>query len=397
VAAQMPDRRDPAKVRHPLVDLLRQRMYGLACGYEDLNDHDTLRNDIAFQTAVEKDQALGSRATLCRFEQQADRTLMWRVHDELLNPFIASYETPPPSLILDFDATDDPVHGQQEGRFFHGYYRHTYFLPLYVFCGNQCLVRYLRPSNIDGAKHSWAILALLVKRQRQAWPQVQITFRGDSGFCRHRMLDWCERYGVHYLVGLVKNQRLTRLSKPWIEQARSRYEAEQQKQRPFTEFPYQAGTWKRQRRVLHKAEHMAQGSNLRYVVTNLAGDPQPLRAGLLRPRRDGKSHQGTAVGFVRRPHQLQPVVAESAPLAAVDAGLHAGGGASPDRIATNRAGAGDLRDHSTQAVQDRRRGHPQYPPHSLTTEPPLSLSSTVTPFTNGFVPASVNEVLCPAR
>jgi hypothetical protein len=276
VAAQMSDRRDPDKVRHPLVDLLRQRVYGLACGYEDLNDHDTLRNDIAFQTAVEKDRGLGSRSTLCRFEQQADRTLMWRVHEELLAQFVASYDTPPPSLILDFDATDDPVHGQQEGRFFHGYYRHYCFLPLYVFCGDHCLVSYLRPSNIDGAQHSWAILALLVKRLRQVWPKVAITFRGDSGFCRHRMLDWCERHGVHYLVGLAKNQRLTRLSKPWIEQARSQYEVEQQKQRLFTEFPYQAGTWKHKRRVILKAEHMSQGSNPRYVVTNLAGDPQDL-------------------------------------------------------------------------------------------------------------------------
>lgn len=276
VAALMPDARDPERVQHQLVDLFRQRVYGLACGYEDLNDHDTLRHDIAFQTAVEKDHVLGSRSTLCRFEQQADRTLMWRVHDELLSQFIASYDTPPKSLILDFDATDDPVHGQQEGRFFHGYYRHYCFLPLYVFCGDQCLVSYLRPSNIDGAKHSWAILALLVKRLRQAWPEVEITFRGDSGFCRHRMLNWCERHDVHYLVGLAKNQRLTRLSKPWIEQAQRDYVAHQQKQRLFTEFLYKAGTWKRKRRVILKAEHMSQGSNPRYVVTNLAGDPQHL-------------------------------------------------------------------------------------------------------------------------
>ncbi|MGZ8213889.1 MAG: IS1380 family transposase [Methylosarcina sp.] len=276
VAAQMPDPRDPTKIRHSLVDLLRQRVYGLACGYEDLNDHDTLRNDIAFQTAVEKDQALGSRATLCRFEQQADRALMWRVHEELLAQFIASYDTPPPSLILDFDATDDPVYGQQEGRFFHGYYRHYCFLPLYVFCGNQCLVSYLRPSNIDGAKHSWAILALLVKRLRQAWPEVEITFRGDSGFCRHPMLNWCEHHNVHYIVGLAKNSRLKRLSQPWIEQARVQYETQQCTQRVFTDFCYQAGTWKRKRRVLHKAEHMAQGSNPRYVVTDLKGDPQTL-------------------------------------------------------------------------------------------------------------------------
>jgi DDE family transposase len=276
VVAQMPDPRDPAKVQHELIDLLRQRVYGLACGYEDLNDHDTLRHDIAFQTAVEQDHALGSRATLCRFEQRADRALMWRVHEELLAQFIASYETPPTSLILDFDATDDAVHGNQEKRFFHGYYGHYCFLPLYVFCGEQCLVSYLRPSNIDAAKHSGAILALLVKRLRKAWPDVAITFRGDSGFCRHKMLNWCERHGVHYIVGLAKNARLKRLSQPWIEQARAQYEKQQATQRLFTDFRYKAGTWKRKRRVLHKAEHMTQGSNPRYVVTDLDGDPQRL-------------------------------------------------------------------------------------------------------------------------
>lgn len=276
IAEQIQDPRDPDRVQHQVVDLLRQRVYGLACGYEDLNDHDTLRNDIAFQTAVEKDRVLGSRSTLCRFEQQADRDLMWQVHEELLTQFIASYETPPKSLILDFDATDDPVHGEQDGRFFHGYYRHYCFLPLYVFCGHHCLVSYLRPSNIDGAKHSWAILALLVKRLRQAWPDVAITFRGDSGFCRHKILNWCERNGVHFIVGLAKNKRLKRLSQPWIEQARTQYETEQTKQRVFTELHYKAGTWKRRRRVILKAEHMSQGSNPRYVVTNLDGDAQRL-------------------------------------------------------------------------------------------------------------------------
>jgi DDE family transposase len=191
IAEQIHDPRDPDRVQHPVLDLLRQRIYGLACGYEDLNDYDTLRNDIAFQTAVDKDQVLGSRSTLCRFEQQADRGVMWRVHEELLQQFIASYETPPQTLILDFDATDDPVHGKQDGRFFHGYYRHYCFLPLYVFCGHHCLVSYLRPSNMDGAKHSWAILALLVKRLRQAWPDVDITFRGDGGFCPHTRRKVC--------------------------------------------------------------------------------------------------------------------------------------------------------------------------------------------------------------
>jgi DDE family transposase len=276
IAAQMHDPRDSAKVQHQLIDILRQRVYGLACGYEDLNDHDTLRKDIAFQTAVEKDQVLGSRSTLCRFEKQADRALMWQIHEALFEQFINAYDTPPTSLILDFDATDDPVHGEQEGRFFHGYYRHYCFLPLYVFCGHDCLVSYLRPSNIDGAKHSWAILSLLVKRLRQVWPEVEITFRGDGGFCRHKMLNWCERHDVNYIVGLAKNKRLKGLSQTWIEQARQKYETEQTRQRIFTEFQYKAGTWKRRRRVILKAEHMSQGSNPRYVVTNLKGDAQKL-------------------------------------------------------------------------------------------------------------------------
>ncbi len=276
IAEHMHDPRDPARVQHQLVDLLRQRVYGLACGYEDLNDHDTLRTDIAFQTAVEKDQVLGSRSTLCRFEQQADRALMWQIHEALFEQFINAYDTPPKSLILDFDATDDPVHGEQEGRFFHGYYRNYCFLPLYVFCGHHCLVSYLRPSNIDGAKHSWAILSLLVKRLRQVWPEVEITFRGDGGFCRHKMLNWCERHDVNYIVGLAKNKRLKGLSQNWIEQAKQQYETEQTRQRIFTEFQYKAGTWKRRRRVILKAEHMSQGSNPRYVVTNLKGDPQKL-------------------------------------------------------------------------------------------------------------------------
>ena len=276
VAEQIVDPRDPDKIQHQVVDLLRQRIYGLACGYEDLNDHDTLRGDIAFQTAVDKDRVLGSRSTLCRFEQQADRALMWRIHEQMVEQFIASYEKPPESIILDFDATDDAVHGRQEGRFFHGYYGQYCFLPLYVFCGDHCLVSYLRPSNIDGAKHSWAILALLVKRLRQAWPDVRITLRGDSGFCRHKMLGWCERNHVQYIVGLAQNARLNRLGEPWLAQAKSQFEARQETQRVFAELNYQAGSWKCERRVILKAEHMSQGSNPRYVVTNLAGDPQHL-------------------------------------------------------------------------------------------------------------------------
>ena len=202
------DPRDSGKVVHSQLSLLRQRVYGLCLGYEDLNDHQELRRDPAIQTAVERSEVLASQATLCRLEHRMDRQAAVALHRVLVEQFIASHRKPPRKLILDFDATDDPVHGNQEGRFFHGYYDRYCFLPLYVFCGQQLLVSYLRPASQDGARHAWAILALLVKRLRQAWPKVKIVFRGDSGFCRHRMLDWCDRHEVGYVVGIAKNARL---------------------------------------------------------------------------------------------------------------------------------------------------------------------------------------------
>jgi hypothetical protein len=198
IAHTLDDPRRQASVDHDSLSLLRQRVYALALGYEDLNDHETLRLDLAIQTALERTEELASSPTLCRWENRADRETAVRMHEVIVEQFIASFKKAPKKLILDFDATDDRVHGNQEGRFFHGYYDHYCFLPLYVFCRKQLLVSYLRPSKIDGAKHAWAILALLVKRLRQVWPQVKIILRADSGFCRWRMLSWCERHNVGY-------------------------------------------------------------------------------------------------------------------------------------------------------------------------------------------------------
>ncbi len=164
------------------------------------------------------------------------------------------------------------MHGLQQGRFFHGYYGDWCFLPLYVFCGEQLLVSYLRPSNIDVAKHAWAILKLLVTRLRAAWPGGKIIFRGDSGFCRCKMLRWCERHGVDYIVGLAKNSRLLALAADSMQSAAAQWESTQQKQRIFGWLDYAAGTWDRARRVIAKAEHSAQGANPRFVVTSLEGD-----------------------------------------------------------------------------------------------------------------------------
>ena len=275
-AEALEDPRRKASCEHSLVDLLRQRVYGIALGYEDLNDHETLRHDLAFQTATDRDRSLSSPSTLCRFENRMDREAAWKMNELLVETFIASFDSPPEELILDFDATDDRVHGQQEGCAFHGYYDHYCFLPLYVFCGEHLLVSYLRPCRIDGAKHTLPILKLLVKRMRQVWPKVRIIFRGDSGFCRWKTLRWCDRHNVFYIVGLAKNKRVNRLAQDLHERAENEFERTGEKQRLFGRVSYRAETWDCEREVIAKAEHSRQGPNPRYVVTNLPGDPQEL-------------------------------------------------------------------------------------------------------------------------
>jgi hypothetical protein len=271
--------RDPRRqksVVHPWLALLRQRTYGICLGYEDLDDHDSLRHDLGFQTGVERTEQLAGHSSMQRLEQGADREGAWAVHEVLFDQFVASFKEPPEELILDFDATNDPVHGNQEGRFFHGYYDQYCFLPLYVFCGSQLLVAYLRPSNIDPARHSWAILKLLVTRLRKRWPQVRIIFRGDSGFCRWKMFRWCERHNVGYIVGLAKNKRLLRMAREPLDKAAEEHLRRGRKVRRFTSIQYGAHTWDKARRVLVKAECSDKGLNPRFVVTNLPGRAREL-------------------------------------------------------------------------------------------------------------------------
>ena len=242
VARALGDQRQRAKVRHEVVTMVRQRVHAVAAGYEDLNDHDALRHDEVVQTACERDESLASSSTLCRFERRAEGQWAVAIHQVLVEQLIASHRRAPRELVIDFDATDDPVHGHQPGRFFHGYYDRYCFLPLYAFCGRQLLVAYLRPSNLDAARHTWAILSLLVKRLRQAWPGVRIVLRGDSAFCRRRMLDWCERHRVGYI-----HRARTQGAEP----------------------------------ALHRDQPRRSGEG-------------PLRAGVLPARGDGEPHQGAA-------------------------------------------------------------------------------------------------------
>ena len=282
------DRRHPSYVDHAQETMLKQRIYGIACGYEDVNDQVELRKDPMFQVAVNREpceeNAMASAPTICRFENAGTREDAWRMAEVFVDRFIASYERPPKVLTLDFDATDDRIHGQQEQAFFHGYYGDYCYLPLYVFCDDRFLVGYLRPSNIDAAKHAWAILALLARKLRQAWPSVKIRFRADSGFCRHRMLTWCDQHGIEYVVGIGKNSRLQTAAQSIIEASQVEARMTNKKVRLFGEVRYGAGTWAYERRVIVKAEQLDKGENVRYVVTNMRGDPQRIYDGFYTQR-----------------------------------------------------------------------------------------------------------------
>jgi hypothetical protein len=275
-AAVIPDPRDPTRIEHSLRDLLAQRLYGLCCGYEDLNDHKTLRDDVLMQTAVGREEPLASAPSFSRLENRATRATAWALHGVLIDQFVASHKTAPKELVLDIDASDVPLHGNQEQSQFHAYYDHHCYLPLYVFCGQAMLACVLRPSKIDGAKNAAAVIKLLITRLRQVWPDTHFIVRADSGFCRRRLLHWCERSGVSYLIGLARNARLqarVELAEAALADA---YQAKKNKQRLIGEFSYAAKSWPHERRVITRLEHGEQGNNPRFVVTNLTGPAEQL-------------------------------------------------------------------------------------------------------------------------
>lgn len=269
VAAALSDPRDPERIRHPLRDLIAQRLYGLCCGYEDLNDHDRLRHDPLMQTAVGKVEELASSPTFSRLETRATRADVVALNRVLVEQFIAAQGPAPRELILDVDASDVPLHGGQELSQFHGYYDRYCYLPLYVFCGQAMLACVLRRSRIDGAQHAAAVIKLLVTRLRQAWPEVRIIVRGDSGFCRQRLIRWCERRGVGYVIGVARNARLHRQVAAWEQELEAAFACCGTKQRVIREFRYAADSWGVERRVVTRLEFGSQGTNPRFVVTNL--------------------------------------------------------------------------------------------------------------------------------
>jgi hypothetical protein len=263
-------------------------------GYEDLNDHEELRNDPLLAVLLEKphpsQEALAGKSTLNRLELTLETVspqerykkiaLDHAAVDRLLvDVFLEAHREAPQEIILDLDATDDPLHGKQEGRFFHGYYGHYCYLPLYIFCGEFLLCARLRPSDIDASAGSVEELKRIVKQIRSLWPQVRIMVRGDCGFCREELMVWCEAEGVEYLLGLAKNERLKAEIAGEREEAKVQHQQSGRAARVFKEFVYQTReSWNRARRVVAKAEHLDKGENPRFVVTSLGGEAWPAQA-----------------------------------------------------------------------------------------------------------------------
>jgi hypothetical protein len=290
------DHRDPDLSEFTVKELLAQRIFALALGYEDLNDHDELRNDSLLAVMVgkkdpsgkdrirkrDKGKPLAGKSTLNRLELTPVRankrsrykkiTVTHRVVDAFFTDiFLQSYDKPPSTIVLDLDATDDPIHGHQLGRFFHGYYKNYCFLPLYIFCGEHLLCARLRPSDIDASAGSVKELDRIVRQIRSEWPDVRIIIRGDSGFCRDPIMSWCELNDVDYVLGLAKNERLKKEIVREMQQAKELYEQSSQAARVYKDFAYQTlESWSKARRVVGKAEYLPKGENPRFVVTSLS-------------------------------------------------------------------------------------------------------------------------------
>jgi len=289
------DHRDGDRIEHSVEHLLRQRVFGLALGYEDLNDHDELSRDPMLAAVVGKVEPTGQsrrcrrdrrrplagKSTLNRLEltgQDANAAHRYKkivldfeaMRSLFLDLFLGAYDQPPKQITIDLDATDDPLYGRQEGRFFHGYYKSYCYLPLYAFCGNHLLAAELRSSDIDGCAGSVELLARMVPSIRQRWGTTRILIRGDSGFCREEIMAWCEAHGVEYLFGLAKNDRLIAEIVDELAAAEVAHHRTGEAARVFKDFTYRTRTsWSCLRRVVGKAEHLAKGANPRFVVTSL--------------------------------------------------------------------------------------------------------------------------------
>jgi hypothetical protein len=290
VAGCFSDYRQPERIEHRLEEMLAQRIYGLALGYEDLNDHEQLRQDpLLGVLAGKKDlgEPLAGKSTLNRLEltpvgsPAAERYNKINYSAEALDAllvdlFLEAHPRAPREIVLDLDATDTPLHGRQEARFFHGYYGHYCYLPLYVFCGDHLLCARLRPSNIDASAGSLEEVQRIVRQIRARWPKTSILLRADSGFCREELLAWCENNEVGYVFGFARNKRLRRIIGRALQEAQQEHRRTGKPARVFCEFAYRTKkSWSRTRRVIAKAEQIEGKENPRYLVTSLDKEAWP--------------------------------------------------------------------------------------------------------------------------
>ena len=284
------DARDPQRIEHELSEMLAQRIYGLALGYEDLNDHEQLRQDPLLGVLVGKKELgepLAGKSTLNRLELTPQGSPWAERYNKisyspaaidalLVDLFLEAHRQAPREIVLDLDATDTPLHGRQEARFFHGYYGHYCYLPLYVFCGDHLLCVRLRPSNIDASAGSLEEVQRIVRQIRAQWPKTRIILRADSGFCREELLAWCESNAVDYVFGFARNQRLRRIIGRALQQAKQEHRRTGKAARVFCEFAYRTKkSWSRARRVIAKAEQIEGKENPRYLVTSLGQEDWP--------------------------------------------------------------------------------------------------------------------------
>jgi hypothetical protein len=285
LAACFIDRRKPELVEHGVATLVGQRVLGIALGYEDLNDHDELRHDPVMAVLADKLAArrkdcapVAGKSTLNRLELSRETATRYhkiahepaRIEGLFVDLFVEAHNQPPGQIILDLDATDDPLHGHQEGRFFHGYYDCYCYLPLYVFCGDQLLAAKLRPADVDGAAGAVEEVARIVAQIRRHWPQVRVVLRADSGFAREALMAWCEQNAVDYIFGLAKNVRLVRAIATELVEAREESLATREPARRFKELTWSTRkSWSRARRVIGKAEWTTGKANPRFIVTSL--------------------------------------------------------------------------------------------------------------------------------
>jgi hypothetical protein len=283
------DGRDPDRVEHTLREMLAQRLYGLALGYEDLNDHEQLRADPLLALLAgrrELDRPLAGKSTLNRLELSGRSERYHKIGyvpeaiDKLLvDLFLEAHAKPPKRIVLDLDATDIPVHGHQPERFFHGYYDGYCYLPLYIFCGDHLLCARLRPANQDAAAGAVGDVQRIVEQVRQRWPEVEIVLRADSGFCREELMAWCECNRAGYVLGLARNPRLRALIDAPMEEAKALHQSTGEAARVFSGFQYSTlKSWSCERRVVAKAEYLDKGENPRFVVTSLDPEQWPAQA-----------------------------------------------------------------------------------------------------------------------